>query len=55
MCRKCPIKAIELINNRSITKQDKCIGCGICAYHWPENARTLERPRLREVFIPLQK
>ncbi|MFX1427461.1 MAG: ATP-binding protein, partial [Promethearchaeota archaeon] len=50
--QKCAIEAIELIDNLSITNLDRCIGCGLCAYHCPENARTLERTGLREVFIP---
>ena len=46
------IEAIELTNALSITNLDKCIGCGLCAHHCPEKARSLERTGLREVFIP---
>jgi ferredoxin/predicted transcriptional regulator len=52
---KCPIEAIEIVDNLSITNMDRCIGCGICAHHCPENARTLVRTGLRKVFIPPPK
>ena len=52
---KCPVEAIELVDNHSIVNVDRCIGCGICAHHCPEKARTLERTGLRKVFIPAPK
>lgn len=52
---KCPVEAIELVDNHSTINVDRCIGCGICAHHCPENARTLERTGLRKVFIPAPK
>ena len=52
---KCPIEAIEIVDTLSVTNTDKCLGCGVCAHHCPENARTLERTGLREVFIPPPK
>ncbi len=32
---KCPIEAIELEGELSVTNNDKCIGCGICSHHCP--------------------
>jgi len=52
---KCPVEAIELVDNHSIVNVDRCIGCGLCAHHCPENARSLERTELRKVFIPAPK
>ncbi len=49
---KCPIDAIELKNDLSLTNLERCIGCGLCASHCPEKARNLERTGLRNVFIP---
>ncbi|MFX1575478.1 MAG: ATP-binding protein, partial [Promethearchaeota archaeon] len=52
---KCPVEAVELINNYSIVNKDRCIGCGLCAHHCPEKARSLERTGLRKVFISAPK
>ena len=32
--------------------EDKCIGCGVCAYHCPEEAIHLERIGPRHIFVP---
>jgi len=52
---KCPMEAIELIDNVAKVNEDRCIGCGVCAYKCPEQALTLERTGLRRVFIPPPK
>ena len=49
---KCPIDAIEILDDQSVTNLDACIGCGICVHHCPEKARNLERTGLREIYIP---
>lgn len=52
---KCPIEATEMVGDHSLVNVDRCIGCGICVHHCPEKARTLERTRIRKVFIPTPK
>jgi len=42
-------------DEKMIVLENKCIGCGVCAHHCPENAIHLERTGLRDVFIPLKK
>jgi ferredoxin len=49
------IESNELVDEGSVTNIDKCIGCGVCSYHCPENARNLKRTGLRKVFIPPPK
>jgi ferredoxin len=52
---KCPIDAIKLTDDLSVTDPNKCIGCGLCAHHCPQKARSLKRTGLRNVFIPPPK
>ena len=35
--------------------ETKCIGCGVCAHHCPEEVLNLQRVGQREVFIPPKK
>jgi len=49
---KCPIEAISLVDGKATDDENKCIGCGVCVHHCLENARTLVRTELREVYIP---
>jgi len=48
-------KAAPRQRKSNFTDNKKCMGCGICAHHCPENARSLERTGLRTVFIPPPK
>ena len=49
----------EMIYGREISPPhvdtDKCIGCWVCVYQCPENARVLRKTELRSVFIPIPK
>lgn len=52
---KCPVEALDLIDDQSIVDEDRCIGCGVCAHLCPEEAIHLKRTGLREVFLPLKR
>ncbi|MFX0071050.1 MAG: DUF362 domain-containing protein [Candidatus Hermodarchaeota archaeon] len=49
---KCPMEAIELIDNIAEINEDKCIGCGVCSHFCPQNALKLENTGSRNVFVP---
>jgi Fe-S-cluster-containing hydrogenase component 2 len=46
------MEAIDIEDTIAVINNNRCIGCGLCAYHCPESAATLERTGLRSVFIP---
>ncbi|MBY9021143.1 MAG: 4Fe-4S binding protein [Candidatus Lokiarchaeota archaeon] len=52
---KCPMEAIELVENIAVIDSSRCIGCGICVHHCPEKAMKLDRTGNREVFVPPPK
>jgi Pyruvate/2-oxoacid:ferredoxin oxidoreductase delta subunit len=52
---KCPMEAIELIDEKAKVDGELCIGCGVCAHHCLEKAIELERTGMREIFIPPKK
>jgi len=52
---KCPMEAIDLVENIAVINGSRCIGCGICVHHCPEEAMKLERTGNREVFVPPPK
>ena len=47
----CPMETIYAENNKAIVDQEKCIGCGVCAHHCPEEAIHLKRTGPRDVLI----
>ena len=49
---KCPMEAIDLVDNIAVISNSRCIGCGVCVHHCPEEAMKLERTGNREVFVP---
>ena len=49
---KCPMEAIDLVEDIAVINSSRCIGCGVCVHHCPENAMKLERTGNREVFVP---
>ncbi len=53
--QKCPVEAIDLVDDIAVIDETKCIGCGVCAHHCPEQAINLERLGPRDVFIPPKK
>jgi Fe-S-cluster-containing hydrogenase component 2 len=51
---RCPVKAIELSDDKAERNAEWCIGCGICAHFCPENAITLLEG-IRKVYVPPPK
>jgi len=47
----CPMEAIELTGDVARIDDQRCIGCGVCAYHCASEAMALERTGIREVFV----
>jgi len=41
----CPFGAIRMIDNKSSTIWDRCMGCGVCVSKCPNNARSLEHDK----------
>ncbi|MFX0038754.1 MAG: 4Fe-4S binding protein [Promethearchaeota archaeon] len=52
---KCPMEALNLVDDHAVLDEDRCIGCGVCAHLCPEEAVHLKRTGLREVFLPLKR
>jgi ferredoxin len=48
---RCPVKAIEIVDDMAQIDGEKCIGCGLCATACPAGAMTLTR-RTREPAVP---
>ena len=53
--KKCPMEAIDLVENIASINSSRCIGCGVCVHHCPEEAMKLKRTGNREVFVPPPK
>ena len=49
------MQTIELDGTVAKVGESKCIGCGVCAHHCPEDAIELKRIEGREVFVPPPK
>jgi ferredoxin len=49
------METIDLDDTVANINESKCIGCGVCAHHCPEEAIHLERIGPRHVFIPPKK
>ena len=47
---RCPVKAIDLYDEKAVADPDRCIGCGLCASVCPEDAISMD-PR-KEAVIP---
>jgi uncharacterized Fe-S center protein len=47
---RCPMEAVEIIDDIAVVDQEKCIGCGLCVSTCPAEAITLlersERPEI---------
>ncbi|MFX1437642.1 MAG: indolepyruvate ferredoxin oxidoreductase subunit alpha, partial [Promethearchaeota archaeon] len=52
---KCPIEALNIVDEHAVVDEAKCIGCGVCTQLCPENAIHLKRTGLRDVFLPLKR
>lgn len=46
------MEAVELAAGTAGVDGGRCIGCGVCAYHCPSEAISLERTGIRKVFVP---
>lgn len=40
---RCPVKAIEVIDEKAVVNAERCIGCGLCASGCPNDALRMER------------
>ena len=40
---RCPVKAIEMIDEKAVVNVERCIGCGLCASGCPNDAICMER------------
>jgi Fe-S-cluster-containing hydrogenase component 2 len=49
------METIDLEDSIANVNDEKCIGCGVCAHHCPEDAIHLERIGPRHVFVPPKK
>ncbi|MFX0072179.1 MAG: 4Fe-4S binding protein, partial [Candidatus Hermodarchaeota archaeon] len=49
--KKCPMEALDLVNELVEINKTRCIGCGICAHHCPQDAIELKRIGPREVIV----
>ncbi len=41
--KRCPVKAIEMVEERPVVREEQCIGCGLCVTGCPNNARSMRR------------
>jgi NAD-dependent dihydropyrimidine dehydrogenase PreA subunit len=41
-----------LVNDISVVDENRCIGCGVCVHHCPEEAINLNRTGPRVAFVP---
>ncbi len=48
---RCPMKAIEIVDEAAVVNKDRCIGCGLCATGCPVEAMQLIRRK--EIPVPL--
>jgi electron transport complex protein RnfB len=53
MCvKRCPVDAVELLEEHAYTHEERCIGCGLCVSTCPAEARTLTRKPEEEIYSP---
>jgi electron transport complex protein RnfB len=54
---RCPIKAIEMVDEKPVITIEKCIGCGLCSTGCPQDAIRMERsvniPNIPENYMDL--
>lgn len=50
----CPVRAVSVVEKKSIIDETKCIGCGQCELQCPEGVISLACKE-REVILPLEK
>ncbi|MBU2513720.1 4Fe-4S binding protein [bacterium] len=48
----CPMETIKMVDDAATVIEEECIGCGVCVHHCPDDAMTLLRSEMRQVFIP---
>lgn len=53
MCvKRCPVDAVELLEEHAHTHEERCIGCGLCVSTCPAQARTLTRKPEEKIYAP---
>ena len=53
MCvKRCPVDAVELLDEHAYTHEERCIGCGLCVTTCPASARSLERKPEENFYTP---
>jgi electron transport complex protein RnfB len=50
--KRCPVDAVELLEEYAYTYEDRCIGCGLCVSTCPASARSLERKPEEKIYTP---
>ncbi len=50
---RCPMEAVEVVDDVAVVREERCIGCGVCVHMCPEEppAIRLAKTEKREVFI----
>ncbi len=48
---RCPMEAIEYLNDAALVDEQRCIGCGVCSYHCSTEAIKMVHTGKRQAFV----